>query len=174
MLLRQDNADRRLSKTAYELGLLDYKYYKLVEEKERLIQGTIENLKAQKKVGKTLWQYLSDPNNSYIDLLPDSKLPADVIEQIEIDARYEAYIKRENSLVLKNKKMRNWNIPENFDYENIKGLRNEARNKLLRFKPRNLAQAARIDGVTPAEISLLQIHLEKYKRGDKICQKVNK
>ena len=162
LLLRQDNADRRLSPIAYQAGLLSYKKYKKVLDKEKAIQKEKERLASVKLEGKSLWQHLSNKKNSYKKLTGNpEKLSEEIIEQIEIDARYEAYTKREMGLVERIKKMEHWIIPSNIDYKEIKGLRNEAKFKLQRFGPKNLAQAARIDGVTPAELSLLQVHIKR-------------
>ena len=163
LLLRQDNADRRLSKIAYDHGILPYEKYKIVEEKERQIKEETERLQSIRHHGKTLWEHLRGQKNSYEQLVEDRPkgLEDEAIQQIEIDAKYEAYIRREMQQVSQTRKLDGWIIPTTFDYESIVGLRTEARLKLTRFKPETLGQASRIDGVTPAEIGLLQVMLKR-------------
>ena len=164
LLLRQDNADRRLSKIAYEYGLLPYEKYKLVEEKEALIQTEVKRLQTERSKGKSLWEHLNSSDNTYADVVGESDLPTEIIEQIEIDAHYEHYIRREKQQVERQKKLEGQLIPEDFDYLAITGLSNEAKNKLSRFRPKDLGQAARIDGVTPAEIGLIQVFIKRLSK----------
>ena len=171
LLLRQDNADRRLSKIAYDYGLLPYEKYKVVEEKERLIAEERERLMSVRHHGKSQWEHLTDHKNSYAKEVGETELPADVIEQIEIDARYECYIKREKQQVERQKRLANNVIPEDLDYLSITGLGNEAKNKLNRYKPVDLGQASRIDGVTPAEIGLIQVHIKRLEESKKLAAK---
>lgn len=168
LLLRQDNADRRLSKMAYDHGLLPYSKYSIVEKKEKLIAEERARLESIRKHGKTLWEHLRSNENTYETLIEDRPegLPDDVVEQLDIDAQYEAYIKREMQQVSKTKRLEGWKIPASFDYESVSGLRNEARLKLIRFRPETLGQASRIDGVTPAEIGLLQVFIKRQASGD--------
>ncbi|MCM8540360.1 MAG: tRNA uridine-5-carboxymethylaminomethyl(34) synthesis enzyme MnmG [Lentisphaeraceae bacterium] len=163
LLLRQDNADRRLSKIAYDHGILPYEKYKIVEEKEKAVTAETERLQSIRHHGKTLWEHLRNHDNSYAQLIEDRPdgLSDEVIQQLEIDAKYEAYIRREMQQVSQSKKLDGWKIPTTFDYEVITGLRNEARLKLSRFRPETLGQASRIDGVTPAEIGLIQVMLKR-------------
>ena len=163
LLLRQDNADRRLSKIAYDHGLLPYERYKLVEEKEKLYAEEKERLQTVRSQGKSLWDHLRSHESSYASVVEDrpAHVTDAVVEQIEIDARYEAYIKREMQQVKQTRLLEHWKIPGDFDYKSIGGLRNEARLKLIRFRPETLGQASRIDGVTPAEIGLIQVHLKR-------------
>ena len=167
LLLRQDNADRRLSKIAYEFGLLSEEKYKVVLEKENLIAEEKKRLEGIRVSGKTLWEQLRNNNTNYTEVVGEEhasevELPAAVIEQLEIDARYETYIRREAAQVAKIKRLETWPIPETFDYMTVDGMRTEAQAKLNRFRPENLAQASRIDGVTPAEIGLLQVHIQRF------------
>ena len=168
LLLRQDNADRRLSKLAYEMGLLPYSKYQIVENKEKLIIEEKTRLEKVRTHGKSLWEHLRANGNTYESVVQDRPdgLPDDVVEQLEIDAQYEAYIKREMQQVSQTKRLENWKIPTTFDYEGVSGLRNEARLKLIRFRPETLGQASRIDGVTPAEIGLLQVFIKRIASGD--------
>ena len=168
LLLRQDNADRRLAKIAYDNGLLSHDKYKLVDEKENLIGAERERLFKERKGGKSLWQHLSAHGATYDSIVGENSLNADVKEQLEIDAHYQAYVQREMAQVKKLRFLENWKIPSLFSYEEVKGLKTEARQKLQHFKPNTLGQAARIDGVTPAEISLLQVHLKRYDESSKL------
>ena len=163
LLLRQDNADRRLSKLAYANGLLPYERYKQVEDKVTAIANEKERLQKIRSKGKTLWELLRNQENTYASVVEDrpAELKDDAVEQLEIDARYEAYIRREVQQVSQTRRLEHSTIPIDFDYEGIKGMRNEARLKLTRFRPETLGQASRIDGVTPAEIGLIQVHLKR-------------
>jgi tRNA uridine 5-carboxymethylaminomethyl modification enzyme len=164
LILRQDNADRRLSKIAYDAGILPYEKYKLVEEKERLIKEERERLESIRHHGKTLWEHLRNTKTTYTEVVGEDRPAAvtdEVAMQLQIDAHYEAYIKREMAQVAETRRLENWKLSQDFDYEAVKGLRTEARLKLIRFKPETLGQASRIDGVTPAEIGLLQIALKR-------------
>ncbi|WDE98324.1 tRNA uridine-5-carboxymethylaminomethyl(34) synthesis enzyme MnmG [Lentisphaera profundi] len=168
LLLRQDNADRRLSKIAYDYGLLPYEKYKIIEEKETLINNEIERLKNERSHGKSLWEHLSSHKNTYDSVVGESDFSEEIKEQIQIDARYECYIQREKQQVERQKRLAKNPIPEEIDYLNMTGLSNEARNKLSRYRPVDLGQAARIDGVTPAEIGLIQVHIKRWEESQKI------
>ena len=168
LLLRQDNADRRLSKIAYDYGLLPYEKYKIAQDKETLIDNEIERLKNERHHGKSLWEHLSSHKNTYESVVGESDLPDDVKEQVQIDARYECYIQREKQQVERQKRLAKNPIPEDLDYLAITGLGNEAKNKLSRYRPVDLGQAARIDGVTPAEIGLIQVYIKRFEESKKI------
>lgn len=168
LLLRQDNADRRLSKIAYDYGLLPYEKYKIAQDKEKLINDEIERLKNERSHGKSLWEHLSSHKNTYDSVVGESDLPENVKEQVQIDARYECYIQREKQQVERQKRLAKNPIPEDLDYLTITGLGNEAKNKLSRYRPVDLGQAARIDGVTPAEIGLIQVHIKRLEESKKL------
>ena len=104
---------------------------------------------------------MSSHKNTYESVVGESELPDDVKEQVQIDARYECYIQREKQQVERQKRLAKNPIPEDLDYLAITGLGNEAKNKLSRYRPVDLGQAARIDGVTPAEIGLIQVHIKR-------------
>lgn len=187
LLLRQDNADLRLRKKGYEAGLVSEKEYRHVCEKEKAIQSEIQRLKktmvgackehqeflekhgsAKLRTGTSLAELMCRPELSY-DLLkeidPDREaLPSDVIEQVEIEIKYEGYIARQHRQVEQHKKMEYKKIPEQLDYDEIKSLRMEARQKLKIYRPVSVGQASRISGVSPADISVLLVYLEQEKR----------
>ena len=186
LLLRQDNADLRLSAIGHEVGLIDDDRYNYVIEKERLINEEIERLEsisvgASKEVQKilkkcgsaplgtavTLAELIRRPELNYdliSELDPERKdLPADVIEQVNINIKYEGYIKRQKKQVESFKKIESKKLPLDIDYNTISGLRLEAQQKLNLFKPASIGQASRISGVTPADVSVLLIYLESRK-----------
>ncbi|MDE5779996.1 MAG: tRNA uridine-5-carboxymethylaminomethyl(34) synthesis enzyme MnmG [Lachnospiraceae bacterium] len=187
LILRQDNADLRLSKIGYEVGLVPEDVYKKVELKERLINEEIERLEkitvgagkeislflekngsTPLKTGSNLAELIKRPELDYEKLEEfDEKrpqIPKDVIEQININLKYEGYIKRQLKQVEQYKKLENKKLSENFDYSQITGLRNEAKQKLNMYKPLSIGQASRISGVSPADISVLLIYLEQQRR----------
>jgi tRNA uridine 5-carboxymethylaminomethyl modification enzyme len=190
LLLRQDNADIRLYEHGYRTGLLSEDRYRAVVDKIEQIDKEIERLKkvtvgGNAKVNEFLKQYESTPLNNGITLAelirrpelsyeivkeldPDRpELSAGVIEQVNINIKYEGYINREKKQVEHFKKLENKLIPENIDYDDISGIRNEARQKLKEYAPRSIGQASRISGVSPADISVLLVYMEQYRRKDK-------
>ena len=185
LLLRQDNADLRLSKYGYRVGLISKERYDWVEKKEQLIADEIKRLDsvhvgANSKVQELLEQYGSVPLNTgtslselirrpelcYEMLAPIDtdrvELPAEVIEQININIKYDGYIKRQIKQVEHFKKLEKKRIPEDFDYDDVgPSLRIEARQKLKLYKPISIGQASRISGVSPADISVLLVYMEQ-------------
>lgn len=187
LLLRQDNADLRLTKIGYDIGLISQKRYEKLLEKERLIAKEIErlenaNIGGRKEVQELLQQYnstllqsgitlaelLKRPELSYDALAPIDKdrpeLPEDVKEQVNIFLKYEGYIRRQERQVAQYKKLENRKIPENIDYGQVYSLRKEAIQKLNDLRPASVGQASRISGVSPADISVLLIYLDKMTR----------
>jgi len=183
LLLRQDNADLRLREIGYKVGLISQEQYDALLNKKEMIQKEIDRLKntsigANKatqdflerhnssilKTGSNLAEILCRPEMNYQMLCElDEKresLPDDVIEQVEIEIKYEGYIKRQISQVNQYKKMEKKVIPADIDYDDIKSLRLEALQKLKQFRPINVGQASRISGVSPADISVLLVYLE--------------
>ena len=187
LLLRQDNADLRLSKKGYRVGLISQERYDWILEKERLIEEEITrvekvNIGANKKVQALLGEYESTPLNTgtslaelirrpelnYEVLAPIDEerpeLPDEVAEQVNINIKYDGYIKRQIKQVENFKKLEVKKIPENFDYDDVNSLRIEARQKLKQYQPVNIGQASRISGVSPADISVLLVYMEQMRQ----------
>lgn len=183
LLLRQDNADLRLSKYGHDIGLISDVRYERVENKRNAIREEIERLKnvtiggshevldflerhnsAGLNNGISLADLIKRPELSYEDIAELDKdrkeLAWDVIEQVNINIKYEGYIDRELRQVEHFKKLENKIIPENIDYDDIGSLRLEARQKLKALRPRSIGQASRISGVSPADITVLMVYLE--------------
>ena len=186
LLLRQDNADLRLSEIGYEVGLINDERYNWVCEKKKLIAEEIDRVNtvkigANKEVqdilqkynsipltnGTTLAELIRRPELDYDKLAPIDKsrpeLSYEVTDQVNILIKYDGYIKRQVKQVEHFKKLENKKLPTDFDYNEISGLRIEAQQKLNLFQPLNIGQASRISGVTPADISVLLVYLEQLK-----------
>lgn len=184
LLLRQDNADLRLTKIGHEAGLINDERYERLLKKERQIKEEEERLdhvnigagkETQKlleslgsstlKSGASIKELIRRPELNYMVLAPIDpgrpSLPMDVQEQVNINIKYEGYIKRQMSQVKQFKKMEKKRIPENIDYDDVGSLRIEARQKLAKIRPSSIGQASRISGVSPADISVLLIYLEQ-------------
>ncbi len=187
LLLRQDNADLRLRKIGYEAGLVSKEDYDYVCKKEELIEAEIKRLQETKvganktiqafleskgstslKTAASLAELISRPELSYELIAEIDKdrqpLSDDVVEQININIKYDGYIKRQLKQVEQYKKIEKKKIPVNIDYDDINNLRLEARQKLKKFKPVSIGQASRISGVSPADISVLLVYLEHFNR----------
>jgi len=156
---------------------LSEKKYKLFTEYKDKLEAAEASLRNIRLQGKTLWEQLKQlkghfdptaplPFASKDSILPDcnTRLGRKIMRQLTISAHYEGYLNREEASVTKLKKLESWRIPEGFNYDEIPGLRNEAKTKLKQVEPGTLAQAGRIDGVTPAELALLQVHLTRISR----------
>lgn len=186
LLLRQDNADQRLTEIGYEIGLISQDRYDRLKLKEKLIEEEVSRVEhvhvgTSEKVQKLLVQYQSTPLNSGISLAELIRRPEltyqvlatidearpefpkdlseEVSEQVNISIKYDGYIKRQKKQVEQFKKLENKKIPENIDYDQVKSLRIEAVQKLKEFRPVSIGQASRISGVSPADISVLLVYL---------------
>ncbi len=187
LILRQDNADMRLTKRAYDMGLASEKRYKklLIKNKEveieknRLLNTMIKpitaneflqkkNLSANLKSSICLADLLKRPEISYKELKEiDIKRPVlrdDIWKQCEIQIKYDGYIQKQLQQIKKFKSMEDKKLPKNIDYEKISGLRIEARQKLNNIRPESIGRASRISGVSPADISVLMVYLEQQRR----------
>ncbi|MFH0889122.1 MAG: tRNA uridine-5-carboxymethylaminomethyl(34) synthesis enzyme MnmG [Planctomycetota bacterium] len=173
LLLRSDNADRRLMPYAFKLGLLNKELQHRLHSKEELIQKTITLLNKSFSNGKSFKRLLKQPEIRLKELEEKSKqlrllnLTDDIREQVEIEVKYEGYIQRQLRQIERAKKMEDYLLPAEFDYNKIKHLSKEARTQLNKFTPLSLGQASRIAGVSPADISVLMIYfLKKNKTAD--------
>ena len=162
LLLRQDNADLRLSELGHEIGLLPEHNYREFTVKRDAVATEINRLENTRSGKDLLAQLLRRPEITYADLPDrDSSLTLEVIQQVEIALKYEGYINRQQVEVERGKSLETKQIPSTFDYDRVTGLRHEARQKLLSIKPATIAQASRISGISPADISLLLVHLKR-------------
>jgi tRNA uridine 5-carboxymethylaminomethyl modification enzyme len=188
LLLRQDNADLRLRGIGHEIGLVDDETYEKLLEKERNIKAEIERLEKTTvganpvtqeflerhgstilKTGATLAELIRRPELDYQMLAElDPKRPElseDTAEQVNINIKYEGYLKRQEQQVAQFKKLESKRLDPDFDYSTVNSLRKEAVQKLNLYKPVSIGQASRISGVSPADISVLLVHLEQMRHG---------
>ena len=186
LLLRQDNADLRLTEIGHDIGLISDERYKMFTDKRDAIMKEIDRLKntiikPTEKVNKFLSKNESSEISAGVrlsELLKRSELtyklleeidderkdlPKDIKDEVEIMVKYEGYIKMQEEQVVNFKKLEKKLLPENINYDDVKGIRIEARQKLNKFKPHSIGQASRISGVSPADISVLLVYLEQLK-----------
>lgn len=168
LLLRHDNADQRLSQIGYELGLLSSDDYKLYVDKQTSINEEVVRLKSVRSGTQTLAQLLRRPEVTY-DQLPSKNpvLPDEVVRQVEIAIKYQGYIDRQGKDAERLKSLEKKGIPDGMDFLSIRNLKMEARQKLDRIRPKTLGQAARISGVSPADISALAVWLKRSRANSK-------
>ena len=187
LILRQDNADLRLTDMGHRIGLISDDRYRKFTEKKKMIDDEIERLQSAKitptagvneilnrldtapiNTPSTLAELIKRPELDYdkVKILDENRqpLPKDVIEQVEISIAYEGYIKRQIAQVEQFKKMENKRIPTDLDYDGVYGLSFEGREKLKKLKPMSIGQASRISGVNPSDITVLMIYLETKRR----------
>jgi tRNA uridine 5-carboxymethylaminomethyl modification enzyme len=166
--LRADNADRRLTAIGREAGLVDDERWARFEGKTAAIEELKDYLKSTKVEGQSLWDHLRKPGNTVMEQLAangeieESWKTREVMQAAAIDAKYDGYLKRQNKMVANMAAMNKKPIPAAIDYNEIVHLRREAVEKLSEFKPSTLGQAGRIAGITPADITVIQIYLKKY------------
>ena len=186
LVLRQDNADVRLTPTGHEIGLISEERYNKFLNKQRLVAEELERIKttsisatdelqqileelgtAPLKKGCKMIELLKRPQVTYKALTPIDvtrpELPYEVFEQVEISVKYEGYIVRQEQQIKEMRRIECKKIPKDLDYSTLKGLRLEAVEKLSKIKPENLGQASRISGVNPADVAALNIILESMK-----------
>ncbi len=184
--LREDNADMRLTEDGYKIGLVSEAQWQAFERKREQIEQEIQRLKStwytplklpeseQERVfgqklsrEANLHDLLRRPNLDYANLmtlpnaLPANPLPADVVEQVEIQVKYQGYIDRQNEEIDTRRDIETLRLPENIDYTKVKGLSAEVQQKLNKHKPETVGQASRISGITPAAVALLMVHLKR-------------
>jgi len=187
LLLREDNVDLRVTKLGYKIGLISKERYEEVKEKAEAIKKEIKKLASTKifpspKVNDKLCKLNSSPIQSPTSLKDLLKRPEihyqdlesfspsfkktnnSISQEVEIEVKYEGYIKRQSYEIRKFKRLEEWKIPPDFDFDKIPGLSREVREKLSKIRPASLGQASRISGVTPAAISILMIYLKKQKK----------
>jgi tRNA uridine 5-carboxymethylaminomethyl modification enzyme len=186
LLLRQDNADLRLTARGYEIGLIDKQRYDAVENKREAVASELERLgrsylspsnaneiltelgRKPLKNGINALQYLRRPETEY-ELLtqilpPDSPLTTDAAQQVLIQARYAGYIEKQMLQIERMRSLESRHIPQNIDFSTLRGMRGEAQQKLAHFRPETVGQASRMAGVNPADISVLLVHLGKMEK----------
>jgi len=161
LLLRQDNADMRLTPYGYSLGLISKDRFKHLNDKRDRVSNEIQRLKTSHKGSKSLASMLRQPEMHYRDVVDQSTLTTDEKFQVEAEIKYEGYIEKEKVLIERFKRLEGKKIPPSVDYDKIKTLKTEARKKLTHVRPASLGQASRIAGVTPADISILMVWLER-------------
>jgi len=171
LLLRQDNADRRLMGHGFRLGMVSAATHARLIEKERVVSEALAFLASARSGGHTLLEVMRRPEMDWgrvVALSPELArrgITPDAAEQVEIEAKYAGYVERQQRQAAKLKDLEAWATPADLDYDSVHELSNEARQKLKAVRPMTLAQASRISGVSPADISALMVFLESRRRG---------
>ena len=167
LLLRQDNADKRLMNYGYEFGLISKEQFQKFSQKQARVVEWIEKLKKNRYQQVSMEQYLRRPEvglKEVMGILDEQIGDKDIEEQVEIEVKYSGYVEREEAMVHRLRHYEEKKIPELIVFKEIRGLRREAQEKFDKIRPLSLGQAARISGITPCDISTLAIHIEKLRR----------
>ncbi|NOX53083.1 MAG: tRNA uridine-5-carboxymethylaminomethyl(34) synthesis enzyme MnmG, partial [Planctomycetes bacterium] len=170
LLLRHDNADRRLTPVGHRVGLVDDGRWRLLQQYEQEIQRATEVIRSRRHNGATLEELLRRPEMRWADLCrlcPEAarmNLSPRAQRQVEIETKYAGYIRRQTAQIEKQARIDSIVIPESFDFAAVPQLRFEAREKLSKVRPRSLGQASRISGITPADLAVLMIYLKEPHR----------
>ncbi|MDH7599967.1 MAG: tRNA uridine-5-carboxymethylaminomethyl(34) synthesis enzyme MnmG [Sedimentisphaerales bacterium] len=169
--LRADNADRRLTPIGREIGLVDDQRWRRYQQRLKQIGRLTAYLKATRIDGISIWQHLARPQSDITDRIRNdlfiSSFPRHVVHTVLTDARYEGYLAKQGRLTARLQSLEHAPIPADIDYQAVPHLRSEAREKLTKFRPMTLGQASRIDGVTPADLVVLQIYLKARHPGQR-------
>lgn len=166
LLLRQDNADLRLTQIGNDIGTVNSRNYNVFSRKKQMISLEIDRLRSTFQGTVSLEQLLKRNETGYRDLPEsDQSLPLIVQQQVEIAVKYAGYIERQEGEVLRFRQMEDKQIPDWMDYADISGLRNESRQKLIEHRPATLGQASRISGISPSDVSLIMVHMKRGPTG---------
>jgi tRNA uridine 5-carboxymethylaminomethyl modification enzyme len=171
-MLREDNADLRLTETGRRLGVVDDERWTLFARKRDAVAGETERLRttyvtASSQQKTSLLELLRRPEVTYGTLGIGAGVDLDVASQVEIQVKYQGYIERQRDEIARAKALEDERLPEDLDYRQVTGLSVEVQQKLNAFKPQTVGQASRVSGVTPAAISLLLVHLKRGFRREK-------